>query len=402
MASPKSNPAQVLDCPADQWSAPRKPVGISITPFAAEHVAAVQAFNGRLRAASTPLLFPETHLSDTLPKLSGRTIFDEYFLAVDGDAVHGAYILKQQPFFVAGGDTTLGQYRLPLSEGQLDKKYAAVGVQMYLDAVRRLPRLYTIGLGGYEEAFTQMLVKAGWKTWTVPFYFRVLHPRRFLRHIEYLRTSPLRRTVLNMLAFSGLGTLAVGAFQAIKTRGQRASLSGIETFVESGFGPWADELWQSARGEYSLIARRDAEQLNILYSPSEPRWTRLRVTRAGQTIGWAVVLNVPMTGHSYFGDMQVGSLIDCLAMPSCENQVAAAAVDYLRKERADIVVTNLAHKRWRAAVEAAGLFQGPSNYIFAASKPVAALLEPFDEQVERIHMTRGDGAGAGNLIEVRK
>ena len=72
-----------------------------------------------------------------------------------------AYILKQQPFYVAGTDTTLGQYRLPLSEGQLDKKYAAVGVQMYLDAVRRLPRLYTIGLGGYEEAFTQMLVKAG-------------------------------------------------------------------------------------------------------------------------------------------------------------------------------------------------------------------------------------------------
>ena len=37
-------------------------------------------------------------------------------------------------------------------------------------------------------------------------------------------------------------------------------------------------------------------------------------------VGWAVVLYVPMQGHNYFGNMRVGSLIDCLALPGMREQ----------------------------------------------------------------------------------
>jgi hypothetical protein len=99
--------------------------------------------------------------------------------------------------------------------------------------------------------------------------------------------------------------------------------------------------------------------------------------------------------------MQVGSLIDCLALPGMESKVAHAVMQHLRRGGADIVVTNLSHRAWQRALEEAGLQRGPSNFIFAASKPVAALIAPFDENKDLIHMTRGDGGGPQNLLAAR-
>ena len=94
-----------------------------------------------------------------------------------------------------------------------------------------------------------------------------------------------------------------------------------------------------------------------------------------------------MENHNYFGNMRVGSLIDCLALPGHESKVTGAAMQFLKRSGADIVVTNLSHQAWRPALETAGFYQGPSNFIFAASKKVAALLDPFERHKENVHMT---------------
>jgi hypothetical protein len=377
-------------------------VAIVIMPYTEDRVEAVKAFNARLRAGGAALSFPESHVPHWLPKVDGRSAYHEYFLAVDDDVVRGAYILKHQLFWLGGALRQLAEYRLPFSEGQVDNQFASVGVQMYLDAMRKQPLLYTVGIGGYQEPAAQMLIKAGWSTWLVPFYFRVLRPANFLRNIVYLRTTPSRRLVLDAMAATGLGHLAVNAYQALKTRGRPRDASPFETSEEPGFGPWADEIWRASLDNYAMIALRDAATLDITYPASDPRWIRLKVSSDGRPVGWAVVLSVPMQDHNYFGNMRVGSLIDCLALPGMESKVARAAIAFLKRSGADIVVTNLSHRDWRTALEAAGCYEGPSNFIFAASKKVAALLDPFDANKERVHMTRGDGGGPQNLLQARK
>ena len=109
-----------------------------------------------------------------------------------------------------------------------------------------------------------------------------------------------------------------------------------------------------------------------------------------------------MNGHNYFGNMRVGSLVDCLALPGMEDEVVFAAVRHLKRQQAEIIVTNLSHHRWRAAAESQGLCPATSNFIFAASKPVAAMIEAVDGKMERIHMNRGDGSGPENLLGNRK
>lgn len=377
-------------------------MSVIIEPYAKQHADAVRAFNARLVAAGGDIIFPDYQETCALAKTGAGEIYDEYFVAVENGAVHGGYVLKHQPYWVDGRVIQAAQFRLPISEGHLDKRLAYVGVQMYLDAVRRQPRLLALGLGGYQETVSQMLVKAGWKTWPVPFYYRVLHAKSFLRNIVYLRTTPLRRAVLDVLATSGLGTLAVGAYQTLKTPGAGRDAARVEYSVEASFGSWADDVWQAAKSDFAMIAVRDSANLNVLYPTSESRWIRLKVSDEGRVIGWAVVLNVPMQRHNYFGDMRVGSLIDCLATPGMQPAVAAAAVRYLREGGAEIVVANMAHDRWREALESAGLLQGPSNYIFATSPKVSALIDPFEVNKHRVHMTRGDGVGAQNLLEARK
>lgn len=373
-------------------------MGTVITPYTEEWTGAVLAFNDRLRAGGSVLFFPESHVPAWLPKIEGRPIYHEYYLATDGDEVRGGYMLKWQPFFAQGRQIELAQYRLPLSEGQVDSRYASVGVQLYLDATRKGPLLYTIGLGGYQEAVTQMLIAAGWNTHLVPFYFRVLRPANFLRNIVYLRNTPFRRAMLDVLAATGLGTLGVHALQAVKTRGKLRDDPAITCSEEPEFAAWADEIWESARGDYAMLAVRDVEILNILYPADDPRWIRLKVSFNGEVVGWASLLNVPMEGHNYFGDMRVGSLVDCLARRGMENKVTLAAMRYFRRRGADVVVANMLHHRWCRALEDAGLYRGPSNYIFATSKKVATLLGSFDEQKQNVHMTRGDGSGAENLL----
>ena len=56
--------------------------------------------------------------------------------------------------------------------------------------------------------------------------------------------------------------------------------------------------------------QRDAATLDQLYPPSDPRFLRVRAVG-----GWAVLLDTRMQDHKQFGDMRVGTIVDCLAPP---------------------------------------------------------------------------------------
>lgn len=377
-------------------------MSLTIEPYTAKHVDAVVAFNRRLREGGIHnTYFPETHVPPWLPWAEGRSTYHHYFVAAEDGQVRGGYILKHQPFAVAGEVRNIAQFRLPLSEGLVDKRYAALGVRLMLDAARRQPLLYTLGLGGHEEAMTKMLARAGWVIFEVPFFFRVCRPATFLRQIRYLRSTPARRFALDVMALSGLGAIGVRSYQRVKRWRRTRDTARVPEYEVTHWGPWVNGLWEAARGEYSLIAVRDLPTLSLLYPTSDARFIPLRVFDGERTVGWAVVSNVPMQGHAYFGDMRVGSVIDCLALPGYEGAVAAAAVSHLRTFGADVIVGNQSHRAWQHAMVAAGCMDGPSNYLMAVSKPLAKLLAPVDPKNDLGHLTRGDGSGPENLIGVR-
>jgi hypothetical protein len=358
-----------------------------IEPYRDEHVAGVREFNRRLKAGGeTEFAFPESAVPDWLPKQDGRRIFQEFFVALDEDGVHGGYIVKHQDFSIRGANVPVGYYHLPLSEGIVNKTFSLLGSQLLLDALRRQPIAYALGMGSFDRPLPRMLKGIGWKMHEVPFYFRVTRPFHFLRNIRPLRRTVWRRIALDVLAFTGVGSLALHLLQ----QRPRQSLS-FDIVPE--FSSWADDLWDRARSQYDMVGSRDSLTLNILYPASSERFTRIRVGSRG----WAVVLDRQMRDHKYFGDMRVGTIADCFAAPTDASAVIAAATSVLRSRGVDLIVSNQSHDAWCEGLRRLGFRRGPSNFIFAASKKLAALLQPFETSVGGIHLTRGDGDGPIHL-----
>src|SRR5947209_5123135 len=124
-------------------------MAIAIQPYTEGFIPAVKALNQRLARGgiASDFYFPERHVPDWLPKVNGRRIYQECFLAVDTDAVRGGFIVKQQDFWIRGEMQAISFYRLPVSEGIVDRKYMSVGVHMLRSALRAHPRMFALGMG---------------------------------------------------------------------------------------------------------------------------------------------------------------------------------------------------------------------------------------------------------------
>jgi hypothetical protein len=356
-------------------------------------IPAVREFNLRLDAAGAPreFRFPECHISSWLPKVDNRRVYEEYFAVLEQNTVRGCYIFKYQDFSFHGAIRSIGFWHWPISEGMVNNKYSWVAQRMLGTALKAQPLLYGLAM---TDQLTRILTTLGWSVCRVPFYFKVNRPGPFLREIRMLRKTRARQLVAKIAAGTGIGGLALRILQtARETRG--ACMERTE--VIQGFSGSADALWNECKGRYAMIAVRDSETLNILYPATSNRFLCYKVTSGRNVLGWAVLLDTQMSDNKHFGNLRVGSIVDCLALPEQALGVVRAATRVLEAREVDLIVSNQSHAAWCRALRSAGFFQGPSNFPFAASKELTKLIEPFPSSLAHIHLTRGDGSGPVRL-----
>jgi hypothetical protein len=370
---------------------------ITISAYTEQMTEDVARFNARLRAGGIREQFPASHVPAWLPKIPGRRLFQEFFLAADaGSNVRGAYILKHQDFQIGGQVASIADFHLPISEGAIDRAYVQVGVQLLLDARQRQPLLYALGMGGYDEPLPRLLKASRWEMFSVPFFLRIVRPATFLRNIAHLRQTPLRRGLLDFLAGSGLGFAGIKAWHLLRSR--RSERRGqVAAEIVDHFAEWADDLWNACKTHYPMSAVRDAATLQILYPRGQSRFLRLKVTENRKVVGWAVLLNTQMSQHRQFGNMRLGSLVDCLAAPEDAEKVVRCARELLERQGVDLIVSNQAHAAWGRALTTGGFMRGPSNFILATSGELAQRLKAANVSNDRININRGDGDGPINL-----
>ena len=369
---------------------------LSIVSFTAEWSARVREFNQRLLAGGLDpsLQFFEEPRAEfsTMPE---APVYQEFFLAVEEGVVRGAYSLTQESWRVAGQSYAVANYRLPLSEGLVNAAYRGVSLVLARDALKRQPLLYCLGMGGYDRPLPRTLRAMKWPMFSTPFFFHALRPSRVLRNLTSLRSSPWRRLAFDAAAWSGAGWAALKLTQSWQGHGQPWRPAGR---VAPEFGEEEERLWEEVNKTYQALAVRDARVLNLRYPREDACFIRLRVERAGRLLGWAVLLATGMREHKHFGDLRVGTIVDCLAMPEDAQAVAGAAAAELRRRDVDLIVSNQTHAAWCAAFRRAGFLEGPSNRIFAASVKLGQLLGPLAENQGRLHITRGDGVGPIHLL----
>jgi hypothetical protein len=370
---------------------------IVIQPYRPEHEPAVADFNQRLRQGGEDqnMVFYRWAEPRWLPRTADGRIYNEFFVAVDSGVVRGGYALKTQEFFFPDGQIrSIGYYHHPLSEGIVNKAHAVVGTLLLRDAMQRAPLLYCLGMGGYDNPLPQMLVRLGWAHCLVPFFFRVVNPARFLRNMEALRSSTLRKGLMDLAAYSGAGWAGLKLFQgyrALLAPSSSASCNEVAAFEDGDSANQLQFLWENARASCSFTAVRDADALRVLYPTIGTHLRRIFAKRNGSTIGWAIVGE--RRKDAKYGNMRVGSVVDCFALPENHFAVVRCATQALERDGFDLILSNQSHQAWGAAFKAAGYPPGPSNFLFAASKKLAELLGPFEEVRPRMHLTRADGDG---------
>jgi hypothetical protein len=94
-----------------------------------------------------------------------------------------------------------------------------------------------------------------------------------------------------------------------------------------------------------------------------------------------------------FGDLHIGRIGDCFAAPEHADVVVRAAVDALACEGVDVILSNLSHPAWCAALRRNAFLPAPSNFVFAPSPQLAERIRAVDPDGRDVHLTRGDDAG---------
>ncbi|HEU4680548.1 MAG TPA: hypothetical protein VFS51_02305 [Gemmatimonadales bacterium] len=363
---------------------------LRVETFSPAHVPAVHAFNERLAAGAAGWRFPEDPRPDWLPRVPGSDVFQELFLLLEGDDVRGAYALKRQPVSFRGKIRQVGNLYMPLSEGTVNRAYSLVGARLFSDAMQREPMLFALGLGGGNTLVTGLVRALGWQLHSVPFFFKVVNAHRFLRQIRYLRTTRLRSRLLDLAAFSGIGwAIAAGAGAMLTRRPEGAT--DLRAEEVDRFGDWADDLWSSCAACYSFASVRTSDILNRVHPPERKNLLRLKVTRAGRVVGYAVLQDEESTPSETLGEMRVGTVVDALAHPADAESVIWLAAQALESRRVDLMISNQSHPAWGVGLRRAGFIEGPSTCIFAAARRLADHIRLVDPQWQDAHLNRGDG-----------
>jgi hypothetical protein len=361
--------------------------------YESQHVEAVSAFNRRMgdSGMDAGFLLPDAprQFDPSLP------LSTQCWLAIDGDDVRGGYLLEWRDFWIRGRQTRVCDFQTPLSEGVIDRKYSALGVQLVRHALKLNPLMYTVGMGGLGRPLPRMLGAMRFHLTTVPFLFRINNPARFLAEIQYLRMSPLRRLALDIARFSGLGWAGLTAVRTAPFFRRDRTVRFREAAT---LDPIADTAWEDSRDRYALLAVRDSRMMSLRFQAHDKGIRRIAIYRGERAAGWAAVVRVGMRGNRYFGNMNVGVIADCLAAPADAAAVIQAAGDCLARADVDIVVANFQHPAWIAGCRRSGFFPAPSNHGLALSPALVELLQPFDENLRtQVHLTRSDGDGMANL-----
>ncbi len=361
-------------------------MALMIEPYRPDLEGAVRAYNQRLETAGVVrnMNLPEASTFPFFPPNGDGRLRHDYYLATENGHVRGGYLLTSHEVLVDGMPHMAGETPEMSSEVVLDRKYNLLVVRLVRHALGRQPLLLQPQAGPQLQRVFQAM---GWRLVEVPLYLKVRNGFRFALLTPPLRKTRARAALMNAVAWSGAGWVGARLLHGLLGwRTWRRHDVDVEVFDE--FGGWADELWKSSKAHYSFIAARDSRTLNTLYADSRGGFLKLKVSRRGRLLGWAVLSDGVMPDNRYTGVMRVGIIRDGLAAPADAAEVVRAVSAVLERRAVDVIVSNQSHPAWCDGLSRSGFVRGPSNYVTAFSPKMTARVEAVDPEFQYIHLNR--------------
>ncbi len=322
---------------------------------------AARAFNARMRAANAPtdLLLPENVPPRNERDDAARR--SRHYVIRDGEFVRGGFLRVDQPGWLNAAECHTVNYQSPLSEGIADRRFIMVAPLMLRFMEKHGDGQFMLGMGGEDKPLAKFLRSAGWLVRPAPFLFRVHRAGRFLRELPVRHRSRTRSFAAQAARWSGLGPLGatLAQWRALGAAEKRNGFT-IERVTE--WGEWADEIWARFREDCSFAVCRDRRSLREMYDlEGDPRLIVMLVRLRGQSVGWTASYITAMKDNAYFGNMQVATILDSVALRHAMRAAAALTDRELGAQAADLTITNQTHASWVRAFRESGFLAGPSK-----------------------------------------
>jgi hypothetical protein len=363
---------------------------------------AIQRFNKRLAAGGATYRMPlDGRLDGEKHSAPDYFLFRKQMLVTEGQEVRGGVLLQHHRVAIWGVEQPFCWLQLPVSEGLVNNAYATAVIPLLNNMLRHERIVMGLGVGSYQEKWSQILVRTRWRHQKVPFLFYPRHLKKVLTEVRHLNSKPLLKLAGRAASYSGLGSLV--GFTTSIARKLKLDRSDWVARVEPGFDTWADEVYDRAKSRYGALANRQSASLNILYPPDDWRYIRIRVQSksTNKEIGWILTVHKQMRDDQHFGNLHVGTLVNGLAELQDVSRIITAGFDHLADVGVDVIVCNWSHSAWVQASRSQYFLSGPSNFIYFVSPQATPILEeqcPLGE----CHMTRGDGDIPSSLMPRRK
>ena len=200
-----------------------------------------------------------------------------------------------------------------------------------------------------------------------------------------------------LVTFFGLGWLFIKfIFQVVSLFNFRLKKENQLIVKEMDvFDQELDLVWEKSKQYNSFAALRNCEYLKTLYS--NKRFIKLQFVENNKIVGWSISLSSKLADHKYFGNMKLGSIIDCLSLKGYEASIVRLTSKMLENKEVDLIVSNQSHIFWKNAFKVNSFINGPSNYVFASSRVLSDKLLNGKKLKDYMHLTRADGDGPINL-----
>ena len=207
----------------------------------------------------------------------GFPVFRRWMIAEDGREIRAGLQLYHNKVYIHGEEKDFCWSDSPISEGIVNGQYSLAIVQLMKGALSYQPFLMTLGVGDPNIEAFRFLVKLGWRHGLIPFFFYPVKATRVLLGTNYIKRHRTLRLSALLAAYSGSGAV-LSSLLTVRRRLARL-VSTYDASVEPAFGGWADEVFEESVKEYEVAIRSDATTLNIIYTPDNPGFTRIRVRR---------------------------------------------------------------------------------------------------------------------------
>ena len=354
----------------------------------------IQDFNNELKVNGYNFAIPDKN-----DKLTSKDFIlkKNFILTENNNLVRAGYTLKQQWFKINDDILKIGYYYNPITAGLFNKKYNICGLLLLSDAIKKNSYLFSLGMGSYSNSLPKLLSALKWKLKKVPFFFKIINPNSFLKNINYFKNSKLEYLLILVLEKSGIGWMIIKFISLITSLVASIFYKKNEIKCEqvNFFNDEINKIWEKSKKNNSFIAVRNNEYINFLYK--DKKFIKLKFIEKNEIIGWSISICNKVNNHKHFGNMNLGSIIDCLALEGREMTIIENTFKILKTAGADLIVSNQSHIKWKKAFWKNGFLRGPSNFIFASSELLSKKLNLKNKLNNDMHITRGDGDGPINL-----